>query len=252
MASDGELRIGAIGDLHCPRVSLDELQSLFTQVAECSDVVLLCGDITDYGKAEEARLLVAALPVLKGIPVVAVLGNHDYESGDAETITQILERQGIHVLDGTSTEIGGVEFVGVKGFAGGFGDRLLQSWGESALKQFVRESVEEALKLESALAKLRTAHRIVLLHYAPIIETVIGEAPEIIPFLGTSRLEDPINRYGTTAVFHGHAHHGTVEGCTQTGIPVYNVALPLLRRQRAQHPPFRAITLKLTKSAETA
>jgi Icc-related predicted phosphoesterase len=132
----------------------------------------------------------------------------------------------------------------VKGFCGGFGERTLQPWGEPMLKQFVREAVEETLKLESALAKLRTPSRIVLTHYAPIVDTVRGEPQEIIPFLGSSRLEEPLNRYGATAVFHGHAHHGTPEGRTLAGVPVYNVALPLLRRRFPGQRPVRVLELK--------
>jgi len=245
MSGDGHVRIGAIGDLHCPRFGIEELKSLFAEIARRCDVLLLCGDITDYGKPEEAELFTTALAALKGIPVVAVLGNHDHESGQAGTLTDIFERHGIRVLDGTSVEILGVEFVGVKGFAGGFGDRLLQSWGEPVLKQFVHESIDEVLKLESALAKHTTSPRVVLLHYAPIQGTVMGEAPEIFPFLGTSRLEEPINRYGVTAVFHGHAHHGTIEGRTGSGIPVYNVALPLLLQQDCPQPFLRVLQLPL-------
>lgn len=251
MPVDGHLRVGAVGDLHCPRLGSGEIRSLFAQIAERSDVLLLCGDITDYGKPEEAQSFVTALPALNGIPVVAVLGNHDHESGEARVLTDIFERHGIRVLDGTSVEIQGVGFVGVKGFAGGFGDRLLQAWGESVLKRFVRESVDEALKLESALAKLTTSVRIVLMHYAPVFDTLIGESPEIIPFLGTSRLEEPVNRYGVTAVFHGHAHHGTLEGRTREGVPVYNVALPLLRLAAPAQVPVKIIQVPIPRHAES-
>jgi len=139
----------------------------------------------------------------------------------------------------------------VKGFAGGFGDRMLQPWGESILKQFVHEAVEEALKLESALAKLPTACRIVLLHYAPIYATVEGEPAEIIPFLGSSRLEEPLNRYGVTAVFHGHAHHGSPEGRTREGVPVYNVAMPLLRRRFPDQQPVRFFDVPMAETVVT-
>ena len=127
-------------------------------------------------------------------------------------MTAILGDAGVRVLDGDGVEIRGVGFAGVKGFAGGFGERALQSWGEPILKQFVREAVEEALKLEQALARLRTPHRIAVLHYSPIRATVETEPAEILPFLGSSRLEDPINRYSATLVVHGHAHHGNRRG----------------------------------------
>lgn len=243
-------RIAALADLHCPRTGEDVLKPLFTHVASESDVILLCGDLTDYGKPEEAKILVQALSVVGRIPVLAVLGNHDHECGAAEEVERILCDSGVHVLDGTSMEIDGVGYAGVKGFAGGFGDRSLQPWGEAVLKQFVREGVEEALKLESALAKMSTVLRIVLLHYAPILTTVKGEPAEIIPFLGSSRLEEPLNRYGVTAVFHGHAHHGSPEGKTREGVPVYNVAMPLLRRLSPDQPPVRFVDVPV--NTETA
>jgi Icc-related predicted phosphoesterase len=242
-------RIAALADLHCPRTGEDVLKPLFNQVAAEADVILLCGDLTDYGKPEEAKILVQALSVVGRVPVLAVLGNHDHESGAAAEVERILCDSGVHMLDGTSMDIDGVGYVGVKGFAGGFGDRSLQPWGESVLKQFVREGVEEALKLESALAKMTTGPRIVLLHYAPIHDTVEGEPAEIIPFLGSSRLEEPLNRYGVTAVFHGHAHHGSPEGKTREGVPVYNVAMPLLRSRYPDRQPVRFIDVPVDTGA---
>ena len=252
LSGASQKRIAALADLHCPRTGEDVLRSLFNQVAAEADVILLCGDLTDYGKPEEARSLAHALAVLGRLPILAVLGNHDHESGAADEVEHILCDSGVHVLDGNSMEIDGVGYVGVKGFAGGFGDRSLQPWGESVLKQFVREGVEEALKLESALAKMSTAPRIVLLHYAPIRQTVEGEPAEIIPFLGSSRLEEPLNRYGVTAVFHGHAHHGSPEGKTREGIPVYNVAMPLLRRRYPDRPPVRFIEVPVKRETVPA
>jgi len=147
----------------------------------------------------------------------------------------------VHVLDGDSVEVLGVGFAGVKGFAGGFGRGTLGPWGERAIKQFVQESVNEALKLESALARLKTPHRIAILHYSPIQGTVEGEPVEIFPWLGSSRLEEPLTRYQVSAVVHGHAHKGSPEGRTTTGIPVYNVSLPLLRARYPDQPAFRII-----------
>lgn len=235
------VRVAAVADLHCAKaMAAGTFQPLFAQVAERADVLALAGDLTDYGLPEEARLLARELAVAK-VPVVAVFGNHDYESERHDEIKQILTDAGVTVLDGDSCEIHGVGFAGVKGFAGGFGERALQSWGEPILKRFVREAVDEALKLESALARLRTPQRIALLHYSPIRSTVECEAPEITPFLGSGRLEDPLNRYPVYAVFHGHAHRGTPEGRTAAGVPVYNVALPLLRRHWPERPPFRVV-----------
>jgi len=132
---------------------------------------------------------------------------------------------------------------GVKGFAGGFGRGSLGAWGEPAIKMFVQEALHEAMKLESALAKLRTPRRIALLHYSPIAGTVAGEPVEIFPFLGSSRLEEPLLRYPVDAVFHGHAHRGALEAKTINGVPVYNVAKPLLQRQRPEQPAFRLFEL---------
>jgi Icc-related predicted phosphoesterase len=182
---------------------------------------------------------------------LAVLGNHDYECGAHEQVQQILKDAGVTVLDGTGLEIDGVGFAGVKGFAGGFGDRALQPWGEKVLKDFVHETVNEALKLESALAKMQTPDRIVLMHYAPILQTVDGEPADIVPFLGSSRLEEPLNRYAVTAVFHGHAHHGQPEGRTRDGVPVYNVAMPLLRRAFPDRQPVRFFEVDARRTINT-
>ncbi|HEV8583764.1 MAG TPA: metallophosphoesterase [Methylomirabilota bacterium] len=235
------VRIAAVGDLHCAKaMTPGTLASVFGQVAERADVLALCGDLTDTGTVEEAKFLVRELAIAK-VPVVAVLGNHDFESDKADDVKQILTDGGITVLDGDSCELHGVGFAGVKGFAGGFGERALQSWGEPLLKQFVHAAVEEALKLEGALARLRTSHRFALMHYSPVRATVADEASEIAPFLGSSRLEDPLNRYPVTAAFHGHAHRGAPEGRTASGVPVYNVALPLLKRRFPNDPPFRVV-----------
>ena len=246
------IRVAAVGDLHCGKtMTPGTLTPVFAQVAERADILALCGDLTDTGTADEAKSLVRELASAK-VPIVAVLGNHDYESDKSAEVKQILTDAGVSVLDGDSAEIRGVGFAGVKGFAGGFGERALQSWGEPVLKQFVREAVEEALKLEGALARLRTAHRIALLHYSPVRATVTDEPSEIAAFLGSSRLEDPLNRYPVFAVFHGHAHRGSPEGRTATGVPVYNVALPLLRRRYPEQPPFRVIEVPVQPAADAA
>lgn len=223
------VRLAALADVHCTKTSQGHLQPLFAEVAATADVMLLCGDLTDYGQTEEAHVLVHELATAK-VPVVAVLGNHDYEAGKAVEVAAILCEAGINLLDGETCEVMGVGFAGVKGFGGGFGPRQLSPWGEEAIKRFVHEAVEEALRLERALGRLETEQRIVLLHYAPIQTTVEGEPPETFPFLGSSRLEEPLARYPVQAVFHGHAHHGQPEGKASGSIPVYNVALPLLRK----------------------
>jgi len=178
-----------------------------------------------------------------------VLGNHDFESGKADELVKILTDAGVTMLDGGSHEIEGVGFAGVKGFGGGFGRRQLGAWGEDTIKSFVHEAIQEALKLESALARLRTPQKIAVLHYAPISATVAGEPEEINPFLGSSRLEDPIDRYRCTAVFHGHAHRGSLEGRTKANVPVYNVAMPLLHAHFRDRQPFRVIEVPTGQSA---
>jgi Icc-related predicted phosphoesterase len=232
------VRFAAVGDIHVTKDSAGSLRGFFSQASEAADALLLCGDLTDYGTAEEAHVLADELAVVK-VPIVAVLGNHDYESGTPEVVVEALTRLGARVLDGEACEIEGVGIAGVKGFAGGFGRGSLGAWGESAIKLFVQEALNEAMKLESALAKLRTPRRIALLHYSPIAGTIEGEPREIFPFLGSSRLEEPLLRYPVDAVFHGHAHRGTLEARTINGVPVYNVAKPLLQRSRPDQPPFR-------------
>jgi Icc-related predicted phosphoesterase len=236
------VRFAAVGDLHVTKDSGGALRTLFTQAADTADALLLCGDLTDYGTAEEAHVLAEELGMMK-IPVVAVLGNHDYESGTPEVVVDALVKAGVRVLDGEACEIQGVGIAGAKGFAGGFGRGSLGAWGEPAIKAFVQEALNEALKLESALAKLRTPRRIALLHYSPIVGTVEGEPMDIYPFLGSSRLEEPLLRYPVDAVFHGHAHRGALESKTINGVPVYNVARPLLLRSRPDAPPFRLFEL---------
>jgi Icc-related predicted phosphoesterase len=231
------VRIAAVGDLHYGRESRGVLQPLLAAVTRLeADVLCLLGDLTDYGLPEEATELTRELVSGVKIPIVGVLGNHDYESGQVTEVRRILTEGGIRLLDGETVEIHGIGFAGVKGFAGGFGRGVLGPWGEEAVKRFVHEAVEEALKLESALARLRAPTRVALIHYAPIQETVEGEPREIFPYLGCSRLEEPLVRYNVHAVFHGHAHHGKAEGKTSNGTPVYNVSLPLLMSSTPDQP----------------
>lgn len=239
------VRIAAMSDVHCTKSSAGVLQPVFAAVSDAADVLLLCGDLTDYGLAEEARVLARELAGVR-IPVIGVLGNHDFESGQEREVRAILVDAGITLLDGESCEAHGVGFAGIKGFAGGFGRGTLGAWGEPAVKAFVNEAVQEALKLESALARLRTPQRVAIMHYAPVRGTVEGEPPEIYPYLGCSRLEEPLARYPVAAVFHGHAHNGSPESCTAAGVPVYNVALPVLRKRAPDGPPARFIHVDAT------
>jgi len=242
------VRLAAVGDTHIRKTSQGTLQPILASVNDTADVLLLCGDLTDYGLPEEAQVLAKELTLAVRIPMVAVLGNHDYESGRAHEVCQILTDAGVKVLDGEACEINGVGFAGAKGFAGGFGRGTLGAWGESAVKAFVQEALDEARKLESALARLRTERRVAVLHYAPIVATVEGEPEEIYAFLGTSRMEEPLNRYPVDAVFHGHAHSGAPEGRTSAGIPVFNVAMPLLRNRYPEHPPVRIVHIPLAST----
>jgi Icc-related predicted phosphoesterase len=245
------VRVAALGDLHCARTSQGAFQPLFAKIADAADLLLIAGDLTDYGLPDEARVLSRELSAIR-IPVVAVLGNHDVESGKGDEVSHILGDAGVVMLDGDACEARGIGIAGVKGFGGGFGPRALGPWGETIIKQFVREAVDEALKLEAALARLRTRHLIALLHYSPIQQTVNGEPLEIYPFLGSSRLEEPLNRYPVSLVVHGHAHRGQLQGATTGGVPVYNVSMPLLTRSFSDRPPFRVFDVPAGDAAADA
>ena len=244
MSSDAKpLRIAAAADLHYSRGSKAHLQPLFAEASKVADVLLLCGDLTDYGHVEEAQVLADDIRSHASIPVLAVLGNHDFETGHSAEIIQTLEKIGVQVLDGECAEINGVGFAGVCGFGGGFGQLMLDPWGEPLIKSFVQEAVDQAIRLERALGRLHTRQRVALLHYGPIRETILGENPELFPFLGCSRLEDPLNRFKVDLVFHGHAHNGSPMGHTSAQVPVFNVALPLLAKTQPECPHFRLIEL---------
>ncbi|WP_045235319.1 metallophosphoesterase family protein [Deinococcus pimensis] len=240
MTRSTPVRIATVSDVHVTRTSQGALAPLLTQMAREADAIVVCGDLTDYGLAEEAQVFVRELSGVR-VPVVTVLGNHDHESGTPDVVRGVLMEAGVTVLDGEACEVHGVGLAGAKGFGGGFGRWSLGAWGERPIKDFVQEAISEALKLESALARLRTRHNLAVLHYAPVAATVQGEPPEIFPFLGSSRLEEPLTRYRVSAVVHGHAHAGTFEGRLASGVPVYNVALPLMRRRDPARP-FHVLT----------
>ena len=231
------MRIAALGDLHVRESASETFRQLFAGLHEHAEVVALCGDLTDRGQPREAEALAEALALCR-IPVVGVLGNHDCDSGQEEEVRRILTRGGLTMLEVEPRVVDGVGFAGAKGFAGGFNNHILQPWGEEIVKRFVQETVNEALLLEGALARLQAEQGIersvAVLHYAPIHATVEGEPPEIIPFLGSSRLVDSVDRFRVVAVLHAHAHHGSPEGATPKGTPVYNVSLPVLRHANAE------------------
>jgi Icc-related predicted phosphoesterase len=230
MASAGTFRLAAIADLHCRQEQRGRFRELVKMVNGEAEGLVLAGDLTDHGTLDEASTLAEALSGLR-VPCAAVLGNHDFEGGAVKEIVRILAEAKVQVLDGDHAVFDRrLGIAGVKGFAGGFEHGMLQAFGEPAVKAFVQEAVNEALKLEAALAQLDYARRVVIMHYAPVAATTDGERVEIRPFLGTTRLVAPCEAFGADAIFHGHAHHGAPEARTPKGIPVYNVAMPVLKR----------------------
>jgi Icc-related predicted phosphoesterase len=225
--ADRQVRIAAVGDLHYDGGPTDSLRDLFSEIDRSADILVLCGDLTTHGKVEQMRGFVEQLKAVR-IPTVAVLGNHDHEADQAEEVSAVMREGGVHVLDGDSVVIDGVGFAGTKGFAGGFGRGALAPFGEQLIKDFVQAAMDEAIKIENALRNLRAHTKIVVLHFAPLVDTVLGEPEIIYPFLGSSRLLDPIETIGAHVVFHGHAHHGRLSAVTPSGIPVFNVSYPLL------------------------
>ncbi|HEY0792627.1 MAG TPA: metallophosphoesterase [Chthoniobacterales bacterium] len=239
------LKVAALADLHHTKSAQGTATGLFQEIAEQADVCVLCGDLTDYGLPEEAEALLADLQPVLSKPCLAVLGNHDFESDAADKLIELFTGAGIKLLDGECVEVQGVGFAGVSGFGGGFGKSMLNAWGERAVKEFVRESVDQALRLERALARLSTPTKIAVLHYAPIRDTVVGENPEVFPFLGSTRLEEAIDRYGVHIALHGHAHNGQPHGRTGKGADVYNVAIPLLKRDKLDPRSYRLLHVPL-------
>jgi Icc-related predicted phosphoesterase len=225
------MRVAAIGDLHVQETDTAPYRELFAEISNHADVLLLCGDLTNFGKITEAEILAEDIRA-SSIPVLGVLGNHDYECGVPEEVAKILHEAGMIVLDEQAHEIDGVGFAGVKGFMGGYGRGELAPFGEPIAKLFVDEAMNEARKLENQLRTLRTERSVAVLHYSPIEGTIEGEPEAIFQYLGSQRLCDPIDRFDhVKAVVHGHAHHGTYEGRTPLGTPVYNVAQFVVREK---------------------
>lgn len=229
MNSARQVRVAIAGDLHFDGLEQGALKRFFTSVEEDADVLALVGDLTTHGTADQARGFVQEMEGME-IPVVTVLGNHDVEADETDEVVAIFQERGIYVLDGENVVLDGIGFAGVKGFGGGFGRGALGAFGEKLYKDFVQAALDEALKLERALRTLDAPHRLALLHYAPIPDTLQGEPETIFPFLGSSRLLPPIETYRPDAVFHGHAHIGVHAAETPSGIPVYNVAAGLMER----------------------
>jgi Icc-related predicted phosphoesterase len=230
-ASEGRMTVAAIGDLHVTEASVAPYRDMFAEISRAADVLVLCGDLTNFGKTSEAEILAEDIRSCE-IPVIGVLGNHDYECGQPEEVARILGEAGMTVLDEQAIEIDGVGFAGVKGFMGGYGRGELAPFGEPIAKAFVDEALNEARKLENGLRSLRTERSVAVLHYSPIPETLEGEPIEIFQYLGSARLADAIDRFDhVKAVVHGHAHHGRYAGATVRGIPVFNVAQFVVRKQ---------------------
>ena len=229
------LRVAAIGDLHVQEDSIAPYRELFSEISNHADVLVLCGDLTNFGKTSEAEILAEDIKSCS-IPVLGVLGNHDYECGQPDQVCAILHGAGMTMLGEQAVEIQGVGFAGVKGFLGGFGRGELAPFGEPIVKAFVDEAMNEARKLENGLRSLRTDRSVAVLHYSPTEETLEGEPLAIYQYLGSARLADAIDRFDhVKAVVHGHAHHGSYEGTTPRGTPVYNVA-QFVVREKFGHP----------------
>jgi uncharacterized protein len=225
------LRIAAAGDIHCREAVRDRVVADFAALAGKVDLVLLAGDLTSHGTAEEAAVLCEAAPAC-GAPVFAVLGNHDWQGDEAERIGERLREAGVELLEGEAKvcDAGGIEVgvAGCKGFVGGFAPRHLPDFGEPSLRAVYAETTAEVEALEAGLREIATCPvRIALLHYAPLEATLEGEPREIFAFLGSDRLAAPILEHGPDLVLHGHAHEGAAEGRIGD-VPVHNVSQPVI------------------------
>ena len=229
------MKIAATADVHARAGETERLRALAKGAGREADVLVIGGDLTDLGQVEEAEVLLDALDACP-VPVIATLGNHDYESGDAATLSRLFAGSGVHLLDRSSIVIDGVGFSGVKGFCGGFDEALANAFGEGLFKDWVTEGILEARALEEELLGLGTERRVAVLHYSPVRATVEGESPEIFPFLGSSHLANALDQGGADVAFHGHAHNGSFAGKTPGGVPVFNVSVPVLRHEGFEQP----------------
>lgn len=232
------ISVAALADIHCSEDSVNMFKPVFQKIANEADLLLIAGDLTRYGKIEEARTLLDELSVIKSkIPVIGVLGNHDYHSSKQKELTEVFRHNGVNILNGQTVTLCvkgmTVGIAGTKGFGGGFGVRALPEFGEDILKLFYKVTMEEVGNLENGLKNLEADIKIVLLHYSPITDTLLGEPHEIYAFMGSSGLAAAIDKYGANIVLHGHAHFGTEEGKTPGGVPVRNVSTPMLGRPYA-------------------
>lgn len=237
MADKQGVKVAAVADLHVGRTMQWNIdyEILFSEISSRAEVLLMCGDLTDHGTVNEAKQLGQYLEK-HSFTKLAVLGNHDVHSNETEKVKAALKDFGVIFLDDTVYQLRGVGFAGVKGFGGGYARHTIAGFGEKTLKEFVKETISEAEALEIALDNIEQCRKkVVGMHYSPITATNKGEPLEIYPFLGTSRLEEVVDRHDVQIVFHGHAHFGSPHGKTTKGADVYNVALPLMEKLHQQH-----------------
>lgn len=227
------VRIAAVGDVHFAPDARGTLRPHWERLPECADALLLAGDLTRHGDPEEARALADEVAGLE-VPMVAVLGNHDYHCDRQDEVTRIMRGVGVTVLEGDSCvlENGGssIGIVGAKGFGGGFAGAAWGDFGEPETKAFIRLGERLASALAGELKRAQGDHRIALLHYSPVRDTLQGEVAELYPFLGSYRLAEAIDEVGVQLTIHGHAHYGTEKGTTPGGVPVRNVAQPVIKK----------------------
>ncbi|HWE83626.1 MAG TPA: metallophosphoesterase [Terracidiphilus sp.] len=229
------MRLAAVADIHLKAENIEKNIHAFTPVNDLADALVVAGDFTDHGLPDEMRACLAVIQHIR-IPIIGVLGNHDHESGNQDELAGMLRVAGVHLLDGHCFEVDGVGFAGTKGFAGGFAPYELMPFGEGGIKTFVEIAEREAVKLDYGLEQLKTPIKIAITHYAPIKDTVEGEPEPIFPFLGSSRLQRPLDKHKPALALHGHAHHGTFQGESRGGVKVCNVALAILRQRGEPHP----------------
>jgi len=229
------MRLAAVADIHIKKENYEEDIRRFSTVNDLADALVIAGDLTNHGLPNEMTACLRVLEQIR-VPIIAVLGNHDHESGHQDELAGMLRVAGVHLLDGNCFEVGGIGFAGTKGFCGGFSPHELMPFGETGIKNFVEIADREMVKLDYGLAQLHTEKKIAITHYAPIKDTIVGEPEAIFPFLGSSRLERALSRHKPVLALHGHAHKGTFSAVTQDGIPVHNVALPILRARKEEHP----------------
>jgi hypothetical protein len=229
------MRLAAVADIHLKAEDYERNVHQFFPVNDLADALVIAGDFTNHGTPEEMRGCLAVLEHVH-IPIIAVLGNHDHESGHQDELAGMLRLAGVHLLDGQCHQVDRVGFAGTKGFCGGFSPHELMPFGEGGIKTFVEIAEREAIKLDYGLAQLETPVKVAVTHYAPIKETVVGEPEPIFPFLGSSRLERALDRHKPALALHGHAHKGTFSAKSTGGTRICNVALHILRERGEKHP----------------